>query len=157
MLEDGLEDVDKLIDLEKKNSKKLWKEADVESDTVGANYLKVVNSVSFADLSIYTVELQVSEHWRPEVVEKVNDEGQDTISSRWVVTAKEKHDGQKQKTKARLVARGFQVTIKLQWDSTTVSKQSFKLLMTIPSLNWACIPFTNIFRKIVRHSQSSLD
>ena len=31
------------------------KQADVESDTVGGNYLKVVNIVSFAGLSIYTV------------------------------------------------------------------------------------------------------
>ena len=45
------------------------KQADVDSDTIGANYLKVVNSVSFADLSIYTVELPVSEHERPEVKE----------------------------------------------------------------------------------------
>ena len=32
---------------------------DKEKDVVGAKYLKVVNSVSFSDLSIYTVELLV--------------------------------------------------------------------------------------------------
>ena len=32
-------------------------------------YLKVVNSVSFSDIAIYTVELPVSEHGRPEVKE----------------------------------------------------------------------------------------
>ena len=53
----------------------------------------------------------MSEHGRPEVkaaktaevnnlldydvFEEVTDEGQETISSRWLVTAKEKHDGQK--------------------------------------------------------------
>ena len=75
------------------------------------NYLKVINHVSFSDAAIYTVELPVSEHGMPEVkeekmaevsnlldyyvFEEVEDKGQGTIRSRWVVTAKEKHDGQK--------------------------------------------------------------
>ena len=54
-----------------------------------------------------------------------------TIGSRWVITEKEKHDGQKQKTKARLVFHGFQETLKPQSDSPTVSKESFKTLMAI--------------------------
>ena len=64
MLKDGLQDVDKLQD----NLK------DKENDTVGAKYLKMVNSVSFSDLSVYTVELLVSEHGRPEVKEAKNTE-----------------------------------------------------------------------------------
>ena len=43
--------------------------ADAVSDNVEANYLKVVNNVSFSDIDIYTVELPVSEHGRPEVKE----------------------------------------------------------------------------------------
>ena len=43
-----------------------------------------------------------------ETFEEVEDEGQEAIGSRWIVTKKEKHDGQKQMYKARLVARGFQ-------------------------------------------------
>ena len=66
-----------------------------------------------------------------DVFEEVLDEGQETIGSRWVVTEKEKHDGQKLQTKARLVARGFQETMKPQSDSPTVSKESFKILMVI--------------------------
>ena len=124
MLKDGLEDVENLMDPEKEIQRDAMKLADVTSDNIGTNYLKIINSVSFSDLSIYTVELPVSEHGRPEVkeakmaevnnlldydvFEEVEDKGQETIGSRWVVTAKEKHDGQKQKTKARLVARGFQ-------------------------------------------------
>ena len=65
------------------------------------------------------------------VFEDVKDEGQETMGSRWVVTAKEKHDGQKQKTKARLVPHGFQETLKPQSDSMTVSKESFKLLVAV--------------------------
>ena len=90
MLEDRLQDVDNL-----RNEDTL---EDEEKDTVGAKYLKVVNSVSFSDLSIYTVKLPISEHGRPEVkvakmsevinlhdydvFEEVEDKGQDTIGSR---------------------------------------------------------------------------
>ena len=97
-----MESVENLID--KKDDS-----TEAKLDTVGAKYLKVVNSVSFSDVAIYTVELPVSEHWRPEVkeakdtevnnlldydvFEEVEDVGQQTIGSRWVVTSKEKHDG----------------------------------------------------------------
>ena len=67
--------------------------------------------------------------------EEVKDEGQETIGSRWVVTDKEKHDGQKQLYKARLVARGFQEREQPQSDSPTVAKESFKLLMAIAANN----------------------
>ena len=116
MLEDGLEDVENIIDQERLKQREEMKQADVASDTIGTHYLKVENSASFSDLAIYTVELPVSEHGRPEVkeaketevenllnydvFEEVEDVGQDTLGSRWVVTAKEKHDGQKKNTKA---------------------------------------------------------
>ena len=62
MLEDGLKDVESLVDPEKEIQRDALKLADVTSDNVGKNYLKIVNSVSFSDLSIYTVELPISEH-----------------------------------------------------------------------------------------------
>ena len=104
MLEDGLEDMENLY-------------ADLKDDVISASYLKMAQSVSFSELCSYTIELPVSEHWRPEVkavkqieikniqdyetFEEVKDEGQETLGSRWVITEKEKHDGQKQKCKAR--------------------------------------------------------
>ena len=103
MLEDGLEDVENLANPEKEELKDALL-ADIVSDNIGANYLKVVNHVSFSDVAIYTVELPVSEHGTPEVkeakmaevsnlldydvFEEVEDKGQETIGSRWVVTAK---------------------------------------------------------------------
>ena len=123
------------------------KNVDAESDAVGTNFLKIENSEAFSPFSIYTVEVPVSEHGTQEVKEtkiaKINnlmdydifeeviDKGQETLGSRWVVTAKEKHDGLKQKTKARLVVRGYQEEIKPQSDSPTVSKESFKMLMAV--------------------------
>lgn len=66
-----------------------------------------------------------------DVFEEVKDEGQETIGIIWVVKEKQKHDCQKQQTNARLVAHGFQETLKPQSDSPTVSKESFKTLMAI--------------------------
>ena len=85
MLEDGLEDVENLY-------------TDLKDDVIGASYLKMVQSVSFSELCSYTIELPVSEHWKPEVkaakqveinnrqdydtFEEVKDEGQETLGSR---------------------------------------------------------------------------
>ena len=66
-----------------------------------------------------------------EVFEEVEDVGQETIGSRWIVTQKERHDGQKQQFKARLVARGFQEREQPQADAPTVAKESFKILMAL--------------------------
>ena len=48
-----------------------------------------------------------------------------------MVTEKEKHDGQKQACKARLVERGFQEFLKPQSDSPTAFKDSFKMLIAV--------------------------
>ena len=74
---------------------------------------------------------EVSNFLDYDVFEEVEDKGQETIGSRYVVMAKEKHDGQKQKTKARLVAGGFQDTLKPQSDSPTVLKKSFNISMAV--------------------------
>ena len=63
--------------------------------------------------------------------EKVPDEGEENIGSCWVITQKEKHDGQKQVYKARLVAKGFQEYLKPQSDSPTAPKESFKMLVAL--------------------------
>ena len=109
-------------------------------------------SVCFLENSIFVVEVPVKEHGKPEVIEakekeienletyetfeEVDDIGQETIGSRWIVTEKEKHDGQKQNYKARLVAKGFQEREQLQSDSPTAAKDSFKLLMVLAANNY---------------------
>ena len=50
------------------------------------------------------------------------------IGTRWVITQNDLHDSQKTKFKARFVAQGL---LKPQRDSLTVSKESFKLLVTV--------------------------
>ena len=52
MMEDGLEDVENLMDPEKEMQRDAMKLADVTSDNIVPYYLKVMNSVSFSDISI---------------------------------------------------------------------------------------------------------
>ena len=63
--------------------------------------------------------------------EEVCDEGQETIGSRWVITKKEKADGQKTDYKGRLVARGFQEKEAPQSDSPTMLRESMKLFFSV--------------------------
>ena len=92
----------------------------------------------------------MKEHGKPEVIEakeneienlkhydsyeEVEDIGQERITMRWVITMKEKHDGQKNICKARLVARGFQESEKPPSDSPTALRESIKLFLAISSI-----------------------
>merc|ERR1712101_98534 len=120
---------------------------DLKNDKIGAKYLQVEKSVYFMDYQIYSVEVPIKDHGKPEIVaaknkemknlefyetyERVKDEGQETIGSRWVITEKQQHDGQKQDFLSRLVAKGFQELDQPQSDSPTATKESFKLIMAI--------------------------
>merc|ERR1711867_5586 len=120
---------------------------DLQNDVIGAKYLQVEKSVYLMDYEIFTLEVPVKEHGKPEIVEAKNneienlktyetfeefmDEGQETIGSRWIITEKQKHDGQKQDYKAILVAKGFQEIDQPQSDSPTAAEESFKLLMAL--------------------------
>ena len=69
------------------------------------------NTECFDDVTVFAVEIPVSGHKDPEVVEakekelenlskydvfeEVEDSGQERITSRWVITRKERADGQK--------------------------------------------------------------
>ena len=63
--------------------------------------------------------------------DEVDNVGQDFIDSRWVITQKEEHDGQKTRIKARNVAKGFQEAVKPQSDSPTVSRDSLRTFIAI--------------------------
>ena len=63
--------------------------------------------------------------------EEIENEGQCFIDSRWVITEKEDHDGQKTKVKARIVAKGFQEAEKPQSDSPTVGRDSLKTFIAV--------------------------
>ena len=120
---------------------------DLEKDTIAAHWVKVDKQECLDPFATYVVEVPRKEWHKPEIMmaqekelenlilydtfEEVVDTGQERIGSRWIITQKEKHDGQKQEIKARLVARGFQEEDKPQSDSPTVLKESMKLFWAI--------------------------
>ncbi len=116
-----------------------------ETDSVGTYWMAVEKSECFDnEVAVLVVEIQKKDHGMPEVVEakkkeienlerygtfeEVKDEGQERITSRWVITKKTKQDGQKEDYKGRLVARGFQENINPpQSDSPTALRESNKV------------------------------
>ena len=135
------EEVDKtVLDISDSNEKR--------KDTVGTFWMIVENGECFhEEITTFVVELPPSKHNSPEVIdakkvelknlsdygtfEQVEDIGQERITSRWVITMKEAHDGQKTRFKARLVARGFQENVPPQSDSPTVLRESNKLFSAV--------------------------
>ena len=108
----------------------------------------VENSIDVRNIvTTFVVEVPVKDHKNPEIVaakskeaenlrdfdtyEEVKDEGQTKIGSRWVITKKESHDGQKTNYKARIVARGFQEEEKPQSDSPTAMRESIKIFLAV--------------------------
>ena len=70
-----------------------------------------------------------------QVYEEVKDQGQNAISTRWVMTSK--GDNGKEVVKGRLVARGFEEMCLMQTDSPTVSKPAIRLMFALSaSLKW---------------------
>ena len=66
-----------------------------------------------------------------DVFEEVEDNGQERIGSRWVITKKEKSDSQKTDFKARLVVSGFQEKESPQSDSPTMLRESMKIFFSV--------------------------
>merc|ERR1712030_23632 len=120
---------------------------ELERDQTATFWLQVENTECFDDLTVFAVEVPTKEHRKPEVIEakdrelenlekyqvfeEVEDTGQEKIGSRWVITRKEKADGQKCEYKGRLVAKGFQEKSSPQADSPTMRRESLKLFFAL--------------------------
>ena len=121
---------------------------EAKKDTIGAYWMTLENNECFDGcVTTYVVEVPVKEHKAPEVLEaketevenlkafdtfeEVLDVGQEKLGTRWVVTRKEVHDGQKKACKARIVAKGFHETVKPQADSPTALRESIKIFLAI--------------------------
>ena len=100
---------------------------------------------------IFSIELSVKEQDRDDVKEAITEElnkmkefgvigkpikweGQEIVGTRMVVTESEKHDGQKKKVKARLVAQGFKEQEKSQSDSPTAHRESLRMFISVSNL-----------------------
>ena len=120
---------------------------ELERDKTSTFWLQMENTECFDNVTVFAVEIPVAEHKAPEVIEakekelenlskydvfeEVEDSGQERITSRWVITRKERADGQKADYKGRLVARGFQEKSAPQSDSPTMRRESLKLLLSV--------------------------
>ena len=73
-----------------------------------------------------------------EVYTEVEDKGQMTLSTRWIITEKT-YPGGNTDAKARLVVRGFEETDKLQSDSPTAHKATLRVFLSVISnQQWNC-------------------
>jgi hypothetical protein len=90
--------------------------------------------------SILTAKIKEIENWENnQVFEEVSYVNQHVISTRWVISTKEKAGSFV--TKARLVARGFEddAVTKEGVDSPTCSKETVRITMSIMAMKgWAC-------------------
>ena len=140
--DDEIEEQD-VIERRKTRSMTEVEKRELERDQISMFWLRVENKECYDNIAVYAVEVPVAEHKKAEVMEakekeldnlmkygvyeEVENEGQERITSRWVITKKEKADGQKTEYKGRLVARGFQEQLAPQSDSPTMLKESMKL------------------------------
>ena len=116
-------------------------------DAVATFWMKMEQQENFEDYAVYTVEIPAKEQNTPEVdeakhkeienlikfdvFEEVDDCGQERISSRWVITEKQKSDGQKSQIKGRIVAKGYQEGKKPQSDSPALLRESLKMYFAL--------------------------
>ena len=89
------------------------------TDDANVNSVQKQNNISSEDTSAKLAELQKLRNF--DTYQEVKDCGQQTLSTRWVITNKE---GQ---TKARLVVRGFEEEFKMPRDSRTVGKGTMRI------------------------------
>ena len=95
--------------------------------------------ITFDNEDVFKAKLRELESWKQNnVFEEVENEGQDLISVKWIIT--EKFINGEKIIKARLVARGFEENSdKLQCDSPTCSKDALRISLTlISSYGWVC-------------------
>lgn len=99
-----------------------------ENEVLLCNKEKIVFKVNVCEKEEQAKLCELEKLKEFETYTVVENTGQECISTRWVIT--EKGDGTK---KARLVARGFEETQKVQSDSPTVSKSLIRVFFTFCS------------------------
>ena len=99
----------------------------------------VNNTSDSADIQILDTKMKEIENWKVhKTFQEVTNEGQSTISVRWVITKKNKTKGNIYK--ARLVAQGFEEIDNIRKDSPTCCKENFRIiLLIIVSFEWKFI------------------
>jgi hypothetical protein len=130
-------------DMERVRNSKSSRRMETQMDAEGVFFLKRIQQTK----QVFAVTIPASQYKDPEVqaamneemkkweafnaYELVNNDGQDSIDTRWNILKKEGHDGLKTSMKARLCLRGFKELEKPRSDSPTVDRISNKILYTI--------------------------
>ena len=86
-----------------------------------------------------------------DVCEEVDHDGQNCISTRWIVTVK------KEKVKARLVARGYEEEALVRRDSPTVDKSGIRILLMIAASKGWKVQSTDIRSAFLQGSELERD
>lgn len=97
------------------------------------NVVLMTDSEELKDVVVQAKQTELNSWDRNHVYERVIDEGQKAVSSRWVITKKD--DG---RIKARLVCRGYEEDVSsLRTDSPTCTKESMRLVYVLgASYRW---------------------
>ena len=94
----------------------------------------VLLSQSFDYDVIRAQEIEINNLISNGVYTRVDDEGQDYVETRWVLTEKDDEKGNKL-VKARLVAKGYQESNVSRTDSPTCGKSNLRMILTIAATN----------------------
>ena len=124
-----------------KNDWKSWKEKPLELSFNENQEINEIHSVSDSEDKYQkqkvaeAKEIEIKKWFEEKVIEEVKDEGQPKISTVWVITKNEATGVCK--TKARLVARGYEEECKERADSPTCIKDNLRVMLTVAaSKNW---------------------
>lgn len=127
----------KSIDLEKLE----WKPFSENEIIIEESDSSVVFSVKSDDNVSEIVKAQQTELEKLtefDTYEEVQDNGQNALSTRWVITNKDS------KVKARLVVRGFEEATLAQSDSPTVGKGTMRIFLSVAAMNKWTVKTTDI-------------
>ena len=89
----------------------------------------------------------------------MEDDDQPRITSRWVITRKENHDGMKTKVKARLCMKGFQETIVPKSDSPAISAEALRTVLAIAAnekFNLVTLDVTSAFLQGKKNTERTI-
>ena len=118
----------KLVRLEKEREKGKKDGENNEKECLVVGREQMVYKVKVCDRTEQAMIDEIEKLKEFDSYEVVEDRGQTSISTRWVIT--EKEDGRK---KACLVARGFEEKSEIQSDSPTLSKSLVRFFLTMCS------------------------
>ena len=108
-----------------------------DHNTEDVNVVLILTNKQGSPECVATKEREMDASKKFDVYQEVEIEGQERLSSHWVMTDKSTPEDNKKNVKVRLLCRGFEETIKVPADSLTGSKETLRMLLAIAaSKDW---------------------